>query len=222
MLRHDEARGALLLERLGRSLHELALPIGRRHEILCSMASRMWCRAPDCGLPTGAMKGRWLVEFITATWEDLGRPSSQRTVDHALVCASRRIDAHDDDRAVLVHGDVHQWTPWKGDTASSSSTRTVCSPRPRPRPSTTTWGSSCARTPWSSCGVTRTSVPGGWGRGPARCDRHLGAGRRRTGLDWLTVHHDLPTAGRQMLAVADRSPPKRSGRHDVSALVSCA
>ena len=107
-------RGALLLERLGRSLHELALPIGRRHEILCSMASRVWCRAPDCGLPTGAMKGRWLVEFITATWEDLGRPSSQRTVDHALVCASRRIDAHDDDRAVLVHGDVHQWNTLEG------------------------------------------------------------------------------------------------------------
>ena len=41
LLRHDEARGALLLERLGRSLHELALPIGRRHEILCSTASRV-------------------------------------------------------------------------------------------------------------------------------------------------------------------------------------
>lgn len=109
LLRHDEARGALLLERLGRSLHELALPVGRRHEILCSTASRVWRRAPDCGLPTGAMKGRWLVEFITATWEDLGRPCSQRAVDHALVCASRRIDAHEDDRAVLVHGDVHQW-----------------------------------------------------------------------------------------------------------------
>ncbi len=109
LIRHDEARGALLLERLGRSLHELALPIGRRQEILCSTASRVWHRAPDCGLPTGAAKGRWLVEFITATWEDLGRPCSQRAVDHALGCASRRIDAHDDDRAVLVHGDVHQW-----------------------------------------------------------------------------------------------------------------
>ncbi len=55
LLRHDEARGALLLERLGRSLHGLALPIGRRHEILCSTASRVWRRAPDCGLPTGLL-----------------------------------------------------------------------------------------------------------------------------------------------------------------------
>src|SRR4051794_24332083 len=32
LLRADPARGALLFERLGRSLRELALPIGRRHE----------------------------------------------------------------------------------------------------------------------------------------------------------------------------------------------
>jgi streptomycin 6-kinase len=27
----------------------------------------------------------------------------------ALACAARRVVAHDDERAVLVHGDVHQW-----------------------------------------------------------------------------------------------------------------
>ena len=109
LLRHDEPRGALLLERLGRSLHELALPIGRRHEILCSVASRVWRPAPDSGLPTGAEKGRWLVDYITTTWQALGRPCSERAVDQALDCASRRIEAHDDERAVLVHGDVHEW-----------------------------------------------------------------------------------------------------------------
>lgn len=40
LLREDAARGALLLERLGRSLHQLALPIAQRHEILCSAAAR--------------------------------------------------------------------------------------------------------------------------------------------------------------------------------------
>lgn len=109
LLRHDAARGALLLERLGRPLRELALPIRRRHEILCAVASRVWRPAPDCGLPTGADKGRWLAGFITATWEDLDRPCSPGAVEHALACASRRSDAHDDERAVLVHGDVHQW-----------------------------------------------------------------------------------------------------------------
>jgi len=109
LLRDDAVRGALLLERLGRSLHELGLPIVRRHEILCSTATLVWRPAPDCGLPTGAGKGRWLADFITATWEELDRPCSERAVDHALACAGRRIDAHRDERAVLVHGDVHEW-----------------------------------------------------------------------------------------------------------------
>lgn len=109
LLRSDEARGALLLERLGASLHDLGLPVARRLEILCSTAARVWRPAPDVDLPTGAQKGRWLVEFITTTWEELDRPCSPRAIDHALACAARRIGAHDDERSVLVHGDVHQW-----------------------------------------------------------------------------------------------------------------
>ena len=109
LLREDAGRGALLLERLGRSLYELALPIRRRHQILCATAARVWRPASGCGLPTGAEKGRWLVDFITSTWEDLDQPCSERAVDQALASAARRIRAHDDDPAVLVHGDVHQW-----------------------------------------------------------------------------------------------------------------
>jgi streptomycin 6-kinase len=109
LLRDDESRGAMLLERLGRSLYELALPLHQRLEILFSTASRVWRPAPDSSLPTGAEKGRRLVDFITRTWEELDRPCSERAVDYALACAAGRIAAHDDERAVLVHGDVHQW-----------------------------------------------------------------------------------------------------------------
>ena len=109
LLRDDAERGALLLERLGPSLNELALPIQRRHEILCSTAAQVWRPAPGCGLPTGAEKGRSLAHFITATWEELDHPCSERAVDHAIGCAERRAGAHDDERSVLVHGDVHQW-----------------------------------------------------------------------------------------------------------------
>ena len=109
LLRDDPSRGALLLERLGRSLSELALPIRARHEILCATATRVWRAAPDCGLPTGAEKGRWLAEFIASTWEELDHPCSERAIDHAISCATRRADAHRDDRATLVHGDIHQW-----------------------------------------------------------------------------------------------------------------
>jgi streptomycin 6-kinase len=109
LLRYDVARGALLEERLGPSLHDLGLPLRRRLDILCSLAARVWRPAPQCGLPTGAEKGRWLIEFITTTWEEVDRPCTERAVDYALACAATRALAHDDERAVLVHGDVHEW-----------------------------------------------------------------------------------------------------------------
>jgi streptomycin 6-kinase len=108
LLRDDPELGALLLERLGRSLFELGVPIERRHEILCDTAARVWRRAPGSGLPTGAERARTLASFITETWESVGHPCSVRVIDHALACAHRREAAHDDERAVLVHGDVHQ------------------------------------------------------------------------------------------------------------------
>jgi streptomycin 6-kinase len=109
LLRSDEPRGALLMELLGPSLHDLGLPLVQRLEILTSVAARVWRPAHDAGLPTGADKGRWLIDFITAMWEELDHPCSERAVEYALACASRRIAAHDDERAVLVHGDVHEW-----------------------------------------------------------------------------------------------------------------
>jgi streptomycin 6-kinase len=115
LLREDTTRGALLVERLGRSLHELRLPVARRHEILCATAARVWRPAPHAGLPTGASKADWLAESIATTWEELDRPCSERAVDHARRCAARRAAAHDDERAVLVHGDVHQWNALEAD-----------------------------------------------------------------------------------------------------------
>src|ERR1700722_14190676 len=128
LLRDDATRGALLEERLGRSLHQLTLPIARRHEILCSAAARVWRPAPGCALPTGADKARKLTDLIPADWEELGRPCSERAIADALSCLARRLAAHDDERAVLVHGDVHEWKRWRppGAAGSSSSTRTAC------------------------------------------------------------------------------------------------
>jgi streptomycin 6-kinase len=76
---------------------------------------QLWRPAPECGLPSGADKGRWLAQFITTLWEELAHPCSERAIDHALACAARRVAAHDDERAVLVHGDVHQWNTLQSD-----------------------------------------------------------------------------------------------------------
>ena len=109
LFRHDEERGVLLMERLGPSMADLDLPLEERQRGLCESVMRLWRPASGADLPTGAEKGRWLMEFIAATWERLGRPCSSRAVEHALECAERRIEAHDPDRAMLVHGDIHQW-----------------------------------------------------------------------------------------------------------------
>jgi streptomycin 6-kinase len=109
LLASDVERSALLLDRLGPSLYELGVPIERRLAIMCDLAARLWRPAPDADLRTGAEKGRWLVAHIEAMWAQLDGPCSRAAVDHALACAERRIAAHVPERAVLVHGDVHQW-----------------------------------------------------------------------------------------------------------------
>jgi streptomycin 6-kinase len=109
LLRDDVERSALLLERLGPSMFRLGLPIEQRHELLTATAARLWRPAPDCGLRTGAEKGRWLADEIVRMFGLLDEPCAERTIEHALACAESRIAAHDDERAVLVHGDVHQW-----------------------------------------------------------------------------------------------------------------
>jgi streptomycin 6-kinase len=202
LLRADTARGALLLERLGRSLYELSLPVARRHEILCAAAAKVWRPAAGCGLPTGADKGRWLADFITRTWEELGRPCSERAVSDALACASRRVDAHDDERAVLVHGDVHQWNALQaggggfrlvdpdGLLAEAEYDPGVLM---REDPVELLHGDPHRRARWlaARCGLDAAAI---WQWGVVE--------RVSTGL--LCTKVELQPAGRQMLAAADR------------------
>jgi streptomycin 6-kinase len=108
LYRFDAGRGALLMERLGRPMFELGLPLSRRLEILCDAAARIWRPARGCGLPNGAERARWLANFVASLWEELDHPCSEKALEHALVSARRREQAHEDGKAVLVHGDVHQ------------------------------------------------------------------------------------------------------------------
>ncbi|HWE56024.1 MAG TPA: aminoglycoside phosphotransferase family protein [Acidimicrobiales bacterium] len=109
LLRSDPDRGALLLERLGPSMSTFAFSFDRRLELLCDTATAFWRPAVEIELPTGAEKAAWLSRFIEETWEALGRPCTSATIAHALRCAARRRQAHRRDRAVIVHGDIHQW-----------------------------------------------------------------------------------------------------------------
>jgi streptomycin 6-kinase len=109
LLRSDAAMGALLLERLGPSLHDLGVPVGKRHEILCDTARAVWRPADGLDLTTGGEKAQLLAHWIVEWWDELERPCTRRAIDHALACAERRAAAYEPSRAVLVHGDVHEW-----------------------------------------------------------------------------------------------------------------
>ncbi len=110
LLRHDRDRGALLLERLGQPLADSNTPHAERMRILTAAAQVFWRPvAPGHSLPTGADQAIELARYIRATWKALNKPCTARTIRHAMTAAHHRAAAHDDNRAVLVHGDLHQW-----------------------------------------------------------------------------------------------------------------
>jgi streptomycin 6-kinase len=108
LLAADPDAGALLLERLGPAMSELDVAWPRRLEILCDLAARVW-RPTGLPLPTGADKAAWLADTVERRWHELGGPCRRSTMEQAVAAAHRRGAAHHPDRAVLVHGDVHQW-----------------------------------------------------------------------------------------------------------------
>jgi streptomycin 6-kinase len=109
LLAYDVARRAMLMEALGPSLAELALPPERTIAILCEMLRQAW----DVPGPSERRvapedeKAAQLGRLVSRLWEELGHPCSERVMQEALRCAERRAAAFDPARCVLVHGDPH-------------------------------------------------------------------------------------------------------------------
>lgn len=109
LLREDLDRSALLLERLGAALYDVEPDPAARHDVLCDLASQLWCPVDaDVDLPSGADVTRDHAALVPRLWEETGRRCSQAVIDDVLGCIERRGRAHDDRHAVLVHGDVHE------------------------------------------------------------------------------------------------------------------
>ena len=109
LLDADVDRRALLLERLGPSMYDLGVPRRRRHELLLDAAQRLW-RPVDRSvrLQRGSERARWTIQRLEHVWEQSHRACSERVLADAIACAERRAAAHDDRRAVLCHGDLHE------------------------------------------------------------------------------------------------------------------
>jgi streptomycin 6-kinase len=112
----DVDRRALLLERLGPSMYDLDVPRRRRHELLLAAAQQMWRPVdPSVRLQRGAERARWTIERLEQVWEQSHRACSERVLADAIGCAERRAAAHDDARAVLCHGDLHELNALQSD-----------------------------------------------------------------------------------------------------------
>ncbi len=110
LLEHDEATPAMLLERLGPNLDDLGMSVPQILETIATTMRSFWRpMAESCGLPTGAEKATWLANYITTSWDELGRPCRREVVDRAVAYCDERAAAFDPSQAVLVHGDAHGW-----------------------------------------------------------------------------------------------------------------
>ena len=110
LLEHDVARSAMLLERLGPNLDDLAMPLRRLLRTVATTLRSFWRAVPaDCGLPSGGEKAVWLARYITSTWQELEQPCARAVIDRAVAFCDERAAAFDPSTAVLVHGDGHGW-----------------------------------------------------------------------------------------------------------------
>ena len=105
---YDEARAAVLLERLGVPLAALGLPVDAQIVIICETLKQAWATPPN-GAPftNGVEKARGLSDFIETTWHTLGKPCPEQIIATALRYAASRAQRFDLRSAVLAHGDAH-------------------------------------------------------------------------------------------------------------------
>ncbi len=109
ILRDDADRGALLLERLGPSMHDLSLPTHEREQHLVCSLQELWRPVHAPRLPTTRDMGEELIAMIEQNWRATGRSTLEYIVRDAQQAARNRANSGAVDHAVLLHGDAHQW-----------------------------------------------------------------------------------------------------------------
>jgi streptomycin 6-kinase len=108
LLHADLDDRVVVLERLGRPLAELGLPVEAQVEVLAGALRPTWRPVPEAaGLRTGAAQAAFLRRFVRRVWTQLEGPCPQAVVARAEQLAARREAAFDPSTAVLVHGDAH-------------------------------------------------------------------------------------------------------------------
>jgi streptomycin 6-kinase len=112
LLAYDDARQALLLERLGPKMVENGKSVDEWIDALCELLLVAWeidLTPPPASLMTAAQKCEWFADFIPRRWYAHGQPCARAVVDEALRFVESRGAAFDPATAIVVHGDAHAW-----------------------------------------------------------------------------------------------------------------
>ncbi len=118
LIAHDNARKALLLERLGAPIAHAGLSTEAQVEAICVALQTSWQATSDPAvssakslhsLTPGTVKADWLAKFIPHVWNALDQPCSAALVDLALRFIDDRRGAWQPDSWVLSHGDLHEF-----------------------------------------------------------------------------------------------------------------
>lgn len=108
LLRHDPARNAMLLERLGENLALVDIPYSQKIDIASVTLLDAWMPVPQDGsYPTGADKANALASDIMRMWNASDRPCSPEVIETALRYCKERAALYRPEGAVLAHGDPH-------------------------------------------------------------------------------------------------------------------
>jgi len=108
LLRHDLARRAMLLEKLGPSMASFELGDDAEMAAIAATLQEGWRRVDEpWPLPTGQWKATWLGNDIAQSLHELPASCHRRTAFTALAFARARAEAFDPSVAVLIHGDAH-------------------------------------------------------------------------------------------------------------------
>ena len=108
VLRHDDARHAMLLEKLGAPLDTIDLPYQQKIEIICGTLLEAWMPVPlHATYPTGADKANALAADILRMWHAGGQPCPSAVIETALRYCRERAALYRPEGAVLAHGDPH-------------------------------------------------------------------------------------------------------------------
>lgn len=104
----DAEKRACLLERLGKPLSDLDLPVDRQLEIICETLTKTW-QLPVSGLTlkNGDDSIVWFRNFIRNTWEELHRPCPENLIAKSMDFLKCREEQYVPAENVLLHGDAH-------------------------------------------------------------------------------------------------------------------